>query len=288
VSRPPAIGTPVREALQGAVTAIAAAGCDTPRLDAEVMLAEILGVTRERLLTDPELSVAGPAVRSYREAVRRRAVLREPVAYIVGRRAFRHLELAADRRALVPRPETELLVEAALKLPQGVAVLDVCTGGGAVALAVKHERPDLEVWGSDIDADALALARENGERLGLDVGWLHSDLLERVPDRFDALLANPPYVAEGERALLAPEIVRHEPARALFAGADGLSVIAPLLAQAGERGRLAAIAVEVGAGQAEAVAGLLRGAGFTSTRCEVDLGGIKRVVSGRREERGRS
>ncbi len=286
--RAPTIGTPVREALQGAVTAIAAAGCETPRLDAEVLLADVLGVTRERLLSDGELTVRGPAVRAFQDAVRRRAVLREPVAYITGRRSFRHLELAADRRALIPRPETELLVEVGLELPRGGAVLDLCTGGGAVALALKHERPDLEVWGSDLDAGALALARENAERLGLDVGWLRSDLLADVPDRFDAVLANPPYVAEGERALLAPEIVRHEPAKALFAGPDGLAVIGPLAAQAGARRRLATIAVEVGAGQAEAVAGLLREAGFAAIRCEVDLGGIKRVICGRREERGRS
>ncbi len=284
--RAPITGTPVRDALAGAVTAIAAAGCDTPRLDAEVLLADVLGVTRERLLTDSELSVRGPAVRAFQDAVRRRAVLREPVAYITGWRAFRHLELAVDPRALVPRPETELLVEAGLTLPQGAAVLDVCTGGGAVALALKHERPDLEVWGSDVSADALALARENAARLGLEVGWLRADLLEGVPDRFDAVLANPPYVAEGDRPSLAPEIVRHEPAGALFAGPDGLAVIAPLAAQAGARRRVRRIAIEVGAGQAEAVAELLRAAAFEKTRFEVDLGGINRVVTGLREERG--
>jgi len=275
-------GTAVRDALDGAVTAIAAAGCDTPRLDAEVLLADVLGVPRERLVTDPGLRVQGEAVRAYQAAVRRRAVEREPVAYITGRRAFRHLELAADPRALVPRPETELLVEAALALPEGSSVLDVCTGSGAVALALKHERPDLDVWGSDVSEPALALARENAVRLGLDVGWLHADLLDGIPDRFDAALANPPYVAESERGSLAPEIMRHEPAGALFAGADGLAVIAPLARQLGARERLSSAAIEVGEGQADRVARMLREAGFQATGVELDLGGIKRVVIGRK------
>src|SRR6185312_6644128 len=192
-------GTPAADALQGAITAISAAGCETPRLDAEVLLASVLGVGRERLITDRELTVAGPAVRAYQDAVRRRAVLREPVAYITGRRAFRHLELKADRRALVPRPETELLVECGLRLPAGAAVLDLCTGSGAVALALKAERPDLRLTGSDISEPALELARENARELGLDVSWVVADLLEGLPDEFDAVLVNPPYVAESER-----------------------------------------------------------------------------------------
>ncbi len=275
-------GTPVREALQSAMTAIAAAGCETPRLDAEVLLADVLGVGRERLLTDPELSVQGQAVRAFQNAVRRRSVEREPVAYITGRRGFRHIELAVDHRALVPRPETELLVEAGLELDAGEAVLDVCTGSGAVALALKQERPDLEVWGSDLSEAALGLARENAARLGLDVGWIAADLLDGVPDRFDAVLANPPYVADSARATLAPEIVRHEPPEALFAGPDGLAVIAPLVAQLASRPRLRSVAIEVGEGQAELVASMLREAGFQSTSVEQDLAGINRLAIGRK------
>lgn len=275
-------GTPAREALEGAQTAIAAAGCETPRLDAEVLLADVLGVPRERLVTDTSLRVQGTAVRAYQDAVRRRAIEREPVAYITGRRAFRNIELAADRRALIPRPETELLVETALTLPAGASVLDVCTGSGAVALALKQERDDLDVWGSDVSEPALALARENAARLDLEVGWLHADLLQGVPDRFDAVLANPPYVADAERAALAPEILRHEPAGALFAGPDGLAVIEPLARQLGGRDRVASAAIEVGDGQAEAVSRLLREHGFASTSVEMDLGGINRVVIGRK------
>jgi release factor glutamine methyltransferase len=275
-------GTAVRDALDGAVTAIAAGGCETPRLDAEVLLADVLGVGRERLLIDSTLRVQGAAVRAYQDAVRRRSIDREPVAYIVGRRGFRRLELAVDRRALVPRPETELLVEVGLTLPPGARVLDLCTGGGAVALALKHERPDLDVWGSDVDEAALELARLNGARLGLEVHWLTADLLSGVPDGFAAVLANPPYVAETERSRLAPEILRHEPAGALFAGPDGLDVIRALVDQLSGRGSVKLVALEVGLGQAETVAGLLREAGFESVRSEQDLSGIKRVVIGAR------
>jgi release factor glutamine methyltransferase len=278
-------GTPARDALEGAITAIAAAGCDTPRLDAELLLAHVLGVERGRLLTDDSLIVAGPAVRAFQEFVRRRAVEREPVAYIVGRRWFRDLELAVDRRALIPRPESELLVEAGLELPAGARVLDVGTGCGAIALALKHERPDLQLSGSDASSAALELAAANGARLGLDVRWLHADLLRGVTDSFEAVLANLPYVADGERAALQPEISRHEPPGALFAGHDGLEAIAALIEQLAPRKPVATVALEVAAGQAEAVAGLVKCAGFEHVHEKLDLAGIKRVVVG--QGRGR-
>jgi release factor glutamine methyltransferase len=276
-------GTPVRDALEGAITAIGAAGSETPRLDAELLLCEVLGVRREQLLTDGTLSVAGPAVRAFQDAVRRRSIEREPVAYILGRRGFRHLELATDARALIPRPETELLVEAGLELPKGARVLDLCTGGGAVALALKHERPDLELTGSDLSAPALELARENAARLGLEVNWLQADLLEGVADEFDAILANPPYVAESERALLAPEILRHEPHEALFAGPDGLDVIRRLLEALPARRRVRTVAIEIGRGQSGAVCRLMAATGFVDCHCKMDLAGVERVVIGKRE-----
>ncbi len=279
-------GTTVRDALDGAITAIAAAGCETPRLDGELLLAHVLGVGRERLLSDPDLVLPGPphpAVRAFQDAVRRRAVEREPLAYIVGKRAFRRLELTVDPRALVPRPETELLVEVAVGLGAGARVLDVGTGSVAVALALKDERPDLHVSGSDLSEPALELARSNASRLELDVEWLHADLLTDVGE-FDAVLSNPPYVAESERALLAPEIVRHEPPGALFAGPDGLSCIRALLAQLAELPDVHFLAMEVGAGQAPMVAELTRAAGFDAIRFERDLARIQRVVVAERHK----
>jgi release factor glutamine methyltransferase len=277
----------VHDALDGAITAIAAAGCDTPRLDAEILFAHVLGVSRARLLTDTQLMVSGPDVRAVQNAVQRRAVRREPVAYITGIRGFRRLELAVDPRVLIPRPETELLVELAIaRLPPDAHVLDVGTGSGAVALALADERPDLRVSATDVNEDALALARANGERLGLEVRWLHADLLAGVPDEFDAIISNPPYVAESERSSLAPEILRHEPPGALFAGADGLDVIRALLTQAAKRERVRLLALEIGAGQAPAVSGLMRDAGFADVRAECDLAGIERVIVGARRRAG--
>jgi release factor glutamine methyltransferase len=273
-------GVPVREALDSAVIAISAAGSDTPRLDAELLLADALGVDRAALVMDPAREVAGPAARAFRDLVRRRSAGREPVAYLLGTKGFRHLELEVDRRVLVPRPETELLVEVALDLPGRTRVLDVGTGSGAVALALKHERPDLDVTGTDVSDDALDVARANARRLGLTVSFTRADLLEGAPEA-DAVLSNPPYVAEADRALLAPEITRHEPELALFAGTDGLDVVRRLAAQAGAS-PASFVAVEIGSGQAPAVAALLRGAGFSATEARRDLAGIERVVIGRR------
>jgi release factor glutamine methyltransferase len=271
-------GVPVREALDSAVVALSAAGVDTPRLDAEVLLANALGVDRLALVTDRERRVEGPAVRAFQDAVRRRSVGREPVAYITGVKGFRHLDLHVDARVLIPRPETETLVEAALDLPRGARVVDVGTGSGAVALALADERPDLDVVATDTSADALAVARANAARLGLEVAFVEGDLLAGA-GAVGAVVSNPPYVADS--ATLAPEIARHEPPAALYAGADGLTVIRRLVAAAAAS-PARFVALEVGMGQAADVAGVLRGAGFGAVQTRHDLAGIERVVTGRR------
>ena len=273
-------GATVRDALDSAVIAIAAAGSDTPRLDAELLLAAALGLDRTALFTEPQREVTGPAVRAFQDAVRRRSAGREPVAYILGWKGFRHIDLHVDARVLVPRPETELLVEVALELRRGARVVDVGTGSGAVALACKHERPDLDVVATDVSAEALEVAGLNAAVLGLEVELREGDLLAGV-QRCDAVLSNPPYVAEGERASLPPEVSHHEPADALFAGADGLDVIRRLVPAAAGAGA-ALLAIEVGAGQADAVVALMRAAKFADVGARADLAGIERVVVGRR------
>jgi release factor glutamine methyltransferase len=260
------VSASVRDWLSAATERLAAAGCDTPRLDAELLVAAALGVDRARLVVEPDLPVPPEA-----DALLERRVAREPVAYILGRRAFRHIELAVDARVLIPRPETELLVEVALGLPRGSRVHDVGTGSGAVALAIKHERPDLLVSASDASTEAIAVARANSEALGLDVELRVADGLPHGD--FDLVVANLPYVRTGEMAALAPEIARYEPVTALAAGPDGLDAIRSLVAQA-QSGTL--LALEHAPGQAEAVCALLDGA---ETRA--DLAALPRVTLGR-------
>jgi release factor glutamine methyltransferase len=214
--------------------------------------------------------VEGSAVRAFQNLVRRRSVQREPVAYLVGRRGFRHLELAVDNRVLVPRPETEFVVEAVLaRAPQGARVVDVGTGSGAIALALKDERDDLEVTGSDVSPDALAVARANGERLGLEVTWVQADLIP--PGDWDVVASNPPYVREGET--LPPDVGGHEPALALYGGPDGLAVLRRLVGA-----RPPVLVVEVGEGQARDVAALAAEVGYAGTEIVPDFAGIERVV----------
>jgi release factor glutamine methyltransferase len=277
-ARQPA-GVPVRDALDSAVVAIAASGSPTARLDAELLLAAALGVSRTELWTR-DLTVSGAAVRVFRDLVHRRSAGHEPVAYLLGSKGFRHIDLAVDPRVLIPRPETELLVEAGLELPGGARVADVGTGSGAVALALKHERPDLQVLATDVSGDALDVARANAARLGLDVAFAQGDLLDAVDGEVDAILSNPPYVQDGAR--LAPDILRHEPPGALFAGADGLDVVRRLVPQAAARAGL--VALEIGEGQADAVARLMREAGMATVEVRRDLAGIERVVVGRAED----
>jgi release factor glutamine methyltransferase len=267
----------VGEAVADAHARLAAAGCDTPRLDAELVAAHALGIDRAALQSRPHEPLDPAGLDRLQRLLARRET-REPVAYVLGSKGFRHLELAVDRRVLVPRPETELLVEAALDLPVATRVIDVGTGSGAVALALKHERPDLAVAGCDLSVDALAVARANADRLGLDVRFLQADLLP-AHGRFDAVVANLPYVVETDWPGLAPEIVRHEPRQALVGGPDGLGVIRRLVDRLDDVGF---VALEVGERQAPAVCGLLGAAGFEHLDTRTDLAGIERVVVAQR------
>jgi release factor glutamine methyltransferase len=240
-----------RDALDAATAALEAAGCMSPRLDAELLIAAALGVGREQLFLDPEMEIPPAAARVIAEHVRRRNE-REPVAYILGKKGFRNIELKVDRRVLVPRPESELLVEAALDLPEGARVHDVGTGSGAIALALLDERPDLRVTASEVSPEAADLARENAERLGLPLEVEVADGLP--PGDYDLVIANLPYVRDDQWDGLMPEINRYEPRVALTSGEDGLDAIRELVA-ALPSGTL--VVLEHADDQAEAVRGLL-------------------------------
>jgi release factor glutamine methyltransferase len=248
------------------VDALTAARCDTPRLDAELLIADALGVSRAALVADPAMKVPGAAARVIGERVRRR-VMREPVAYILGRQAFRHISVAVDSRVLIPRPETELLVECAVEMDEGARVHDLGTGSGAIALAIRQERPDMQVTGSDTSAAALACAHANARELQLDVAFGPDPNFE-----VDLLVANLPYVREDEWALLQPEIRLYEPRQALVSGEDGLDAIRALVASAPAGTQLA---LEHAPAQAADVRSLLVG-GETLK----DLAGRERVTLG--------
>jgi release factor glutamine methyltransferase len=280
----------VREALTAATDALRAIGVEDPRLDAEVMLAEAVGRDRAALVADPGAELSPAASRLFGEMVRRR-LRREPVAYIVGRKGFRRLELAVDPRVLIPRPETELLVEIALERTPAT-LLDVGTGSGAIALAVAAELPGCAVVATDTSQAALEVARANAERLRLAdrIRFLEGTIPEG--ETFDLVLANLPYVEETAWASLQPELTEWEPREALLAGPDGLDAYRALLA---DRGRHlnrypdemataggSMVALEVGEGQAEAVRELMADADFEAIETRRDLAGIERVVVGER------
>jgi release factor glutamine methyltransferase len=273
----------VGEALPAAVDALAAAGVESPRLDAELLLAEATGWERAQIAAMPEARLPVGAAREFGAMVRRR-VAREPVAYILGRKGFRRIELLVDRRVLIPRPETELLVELALELDPG-SVLDVGTGSGAIALAIADELAAARVTGIDTSTDALRVAQANTGRLGLagrvDVVSLGIAGLASAPVP-DLLVANLPYVSEAELEGLQPEIRDYEPRGALVSGPTGLEAFEALVgALAGLERLPAAVGLEVGAGQADAVDRLLRSAGYGMVERRPDLAGIERVVLGR-------
>jgi release factor glutamine methyltransferase len=287
--RPTMATTSASDALAAAVDAIAAAGSETARLDAELLLAEATGWERAQIAAAPDSRLPAGASRAFAQMVRRR-VRREPVAYILGRKGFRRIEVLVDRRVLIPRPETELLVEAALELTPRTA-LDVGTGSGAIALAIAAELSDTRLVATDVSMDALRVAQANADRLGLadrvDIvnRGLHS-LAGAEPDArpFDLLVANLPYVSQAEWDGLAPEIREYEPRQALLAGPTGLEEIESLMSEMArlER-RPAAVALEVGAGQADTVARLVEQAGYGRVERRHDLAGIERVVIGRLE-----
>jgi release factor glutamine methyltransferase len=256
-----------REAIADAERRLAAAGVDTPRVDAELLVAHALGVSRTQLYADLDREVEGL------EPLLARRESREPLAYVLGEWGFRRLTLKTDARALVPRPETEIVVVRALALLDGAPaprVLDVGVGSGAIALALKDERPDAHVTGVDESEAALELARENAARLGLDVD-LRVGGFETAQDGWDLVVSNPPYVETLDG--LQPEL-RYEPEVALVGSG--------LHERLAEGARTRALVLEVGDGQADRVAGALEALGYKNVTITPDLSGIARVVEGER------
>ena len=257
---------------------------DAPRLDAELLLADTLGLDRVGLYVNFERPLQTEELTAYRERIKRRAA-REPLAYILGRTEFWSLPLKVTPAVLIPRPETELLVEQALpRLTGRSQVLDIGTGSGALAIALASERPELTITAIDVSPAALAVALENARCNGVveRIRFEQHDLADLPSGPYALVVANPPYIPSGELATLMPEVRDFEPWLALDGGADGLAAYRAITAQAD---RLLApggwLLVEVGAGQAAAVRDLLATAGLMELFAARDLADIERVVGGR-------
>ncbi|HWP57247.1 MAG TPA: peptide chain release factor N(5)-glutamine methyltransferase [Candidatus Acidoferrales bacterium] len=266
-------------------------GIDSARLDAEVLLAAALDCRREDLYARPERVLEAAEAGRYREWLWRRAG-REPVAYIVGGREFWSLEFAVGPGVFIPRPETELLVELALKLLPGVGergralrVLDLCAGSGAIGVSLARERADIELWGVDLSAEAVKSARQNAMRHGVSARsrFVQGDLFSPVAAKgrfFDALVANPPYVRRAELERLPPEVRNWEPRLALDGGADGLDFYRRIVREAPEHVQDGGfVLVEIGAELARAVCELFAAAGYGAPAVYADYAGSARAVS---------
>lgn len=260
---------------------------ESPRLDAEVIVAFALGTTRMQLILDGQRPLSAAELSLLRALVKRRRA-REPVAYLRGEREFYGRVFRVDRRVLIPRPDTETLIEVALNRTAhcslSMRALDLCTGSGCVAVTLGRQRPTARVHATDLSTDALVVARDNALRLGAyNVSFAESDLFAAVPRRaaFDLVVSNPPYIASAEVETLATDVKDFEPRLALDGGADGLRLLRAIVQDAPSYlvpGGV--LAVEVGAGEAPAVCSLFAERGFQDVRSARDLGRIERVVSG--------
>jgi release factor glutamine methyltransferase len=268
------------EVLRAAAEYLERKGVDSPRLDAELLLAHALGLSRVELYTQHDRPLNEDERSAARTLVERRGH-REPLAYVLGEWGFRRLTLRTDSRALVPRPETEIVVERALALVADVEaprVVDVGTGSGAIALAIADERPDAQVFATDVSPDALALARENAERCGLSVSLLEASLLDGIEGPLDLVVSNPPYVLASEIEALQPEVRDWEPRVATVADGQTEALVA---AAAGGLAPGRWLVLEVHEGHAGEVAALLEQGGYVEVAIGRDLAGRERVVEGR-------
>lgn len=259
-------------------------GVDSPQLDAQLLMAHILDCTRLAVITRPEQSISESEARLFNSLIEKRTQ-RYPLAYITGSKEFFGLNFDLTSAVLIPRPETEILVEECLKrVGNAPLIADIGTGSGAIAIALAVGSPNATIWATDISEDALAVAGSNAHKQAVAdrVNMVHGNLLEPIlslEKAFDAVVSNPPYIADDDIEFLDPE-VRCEPVRALAGGGDGLEIISLLFNQAREVTRL--LMIEIGIGQAEEVAKIARGAGWNEIEFVRDLAGIERVVIAQR------
>jgi release factor glutamine methyltransferase len=275
----------IASALRAAAAQLSAAAIDSARLDAEMLMAETLRIERSRLYLNSDGALDNAAVARFNALVARRAA-GEPVSYIIGRREFWSLDFVVTPAVLTPRPETELLVETALKLiaaKPSPRILDLGTGSGAIAVSLAKEIPEAEIAATDISDDALEIARANARRHGVEkrISFVAGDLFAPVAGvKFDLIVSNPPYIRRGDIATLPRDVRGFEPLIALDGGADGLDFYRRIAREAPNYltgGGF--LAVEIGADMGEEVARLFSDAGFDDVRIEKDLAGLERVVS---------
>jgi release factor glutamine methyltransferase len=278
----------VKRVLAWAADDLKKRGNESSRLDVELLLGRVLKLDRIGLILQAERPLAPSELAAFREAFKRRRA-GEPVAYLLGEREFYGMALRVDARVLVPRPDTERLVEVALERTQGRSMLgqalDLCTGSGCVAIALARQRPTWSFVASDVSADALTVAKANAHRTGAirNLRFLQGSLFEPVSDlKFDLITANPPYIATSELAELPVDVRDFEPKLALDGGADGLDFVRQIAEQA--RARLTArglLAMEIGSDQGAQALQILEQHGYVERQLARDLGGRDRVVSGR-------
>ena len=263
-------------------------GLESPRLEAELLLGHVLNIDRIRILLDRERPLSAEELARYKALIVRRRT-HEPVAYLRGEREFYGRVFRVDNRVLIPRPDTETLVEIALERTRDrslyARVLDLCTGSGCVAITLAKERPTFRLTATDLSAGALVVAKDNAHRLGAhgNLAFAHGNLFDAVPGipPLDLIVGNPPYIPDGDLAGLDPDVRDHEPHVALAGGLDGLDLVRRIVSGAPQRLRSGGVlALEVMMGQSDEVEALFRAEGFFDVVARKDYGGIPRVISG--------
>jgi len=278
----------VQRVLRWATEDFTKRGIESARLDAELLLGRVLGFDRLKLILEATRELTQDQLNAFRALIKRRRGY-EPIAYILGEREFYGHNFRVDKRVLIPRPDTETLVDVALSRTKAAYMygraLDLCTGSGCVALSLAKARPTWSVLGTDISEGALAVARNNSQRLGaaFNVGWSQGDLFEALPAniRFDLIVSNPPYIPDAEVAELDAGIVNFEPHLALLGGPEGTQIIARLIHEAPRHLNAGGLlALEIAWNQAQVVRSLFETAGFEAILVNKDYGQRDRVVSG--------